>query len=328
MSNDPLPVSMAFWDYDRTLPIADGRVPVPGCRPNCTILAPHELFPRAFGSAEFDISELSLSRYIQSVAARTSRYVGIPVFLSRAFRHASIYVRAHAMQPGDLQGGRIGLRNYDDTAAVVARGMLRDEYGVRDVSWVIGPMERDSGALVALPALHAPIAVERLDEGQTLDEELQAGRLDAVIALNPPPSMGSAPGTVRRLFPNYRAEEQAYARRTGLFPIMHLVGVRSTLVEAHPWLADSVMRAFSAAKALATAGLGNLQAAKSTLPWAAAEQVATQAVLGADYWPYGIEPNRRMLDVTLRYLREDGLLARSLALDDLFARFEPSEAVA
>lgn len=325
MSNDALPVSVAFWDYDRTLPIADGRVPMPGCRLCCTILAPHELFPRAFGSAEFDVSELSLSRHAQAVAAGSSRYTGLPVFLSRAFRHAAIYVRAGIERPGDLQGGRIGLRNYDDTAAVVARGLLRDQYGVSDAVWVIGPMEPGGGALVPLPELHAPAMVERLREGLTLDGELRAGRLDAVIALNPPPSLHSAPGRVRRLFPDYRAAEQAYARQTGLFPIMHLVGVRSSLLEAQPWLAGSVMRAFSAAKALATAGLGTLQAAKATLPWAVAEQAATVAVLGADYWPYGIEPNRRILEVTLRHLLDDGLLARALAPDDLFA---PSEALA
>ncbi len=317
----PLPLSVAFWDYDRTLPIADGRVPMAGCAPACTILPPHVLFPRAFGSAEFDVSELSLSRHAQAVARGDSRYVGVPVFPSRAFRHASIYVRTDRGidAPGDLRGRRMGLRNYDDTAAVVVRGLLRDAYGVEGVTWVVGEMEAQGGAVVPLPVLHAPVAVERLAAGATLDAELAAGRLDGVVALLPPPCVQRGDPLVRRLFPDWRAAEQAYARAGGLFPIMHLVGVRASLVAAHPWLVGSVAQAFTAAKDMAVDGLSNLQACKATLPWAAAEQAATRAVLGQDYWPYGLEPNRAVLAATLRHLRQDGLLPRDVTVEELFA---------
>jgi 4,5-dihydroxyphthalate decarboxylase len=318
----PLAVSVAFWNYDRTMPIADGRVQIDGCTATCTILRPQDLFPRAFGHAEFDISELSLSRQAQTIAAGTSRYVGLPIFPSRAFRHASIYIRDdHGIEgPRHLIGRRIGLHNYDDTAAVVARGMLRDEYGLgsKDITWVIGDLDRQQRPRVALPQLYADIPVTALAPGETLDTELAAGRLDGVIALNPPPCFFAGHAHVRRLFPDWCTAEQEYFRRTGLFPIMHLLGVRASLLHAHPWIGASVMRAFEKAKAIAYDDLGNLQASKCMLPWVVAAFQETQEVMGVDYWPYGLEPNRSMLAASLRHLWEDGLLARHLSPEDMF----------
>ena len=316
-----IPLRVAFWDYDRTLPIFDGRVGIEGCSVACSILAPQVLFPQAFGAAAFDVSELSLSRHAQAVANGTSLYAGVPAFLSRAFRHSSIYVRTDRVRtPADLVGARIGLRNYDDTAAVVARGLLRDEYGVGrdDVTWVVGPMEAGGTPVVPLPALHAPIRIQALAAGCTMDAEFAAGRLDGVIALTPPPCVVAGVPGVGRLFADARTVEREYAARTGLFPVMHLVGVRASLAMAHPWLPGRVLAAFEAAKALAIDGLGSLQACKATLPWAAAELAATQQVLGEDFWPYGLARNQGMLSATLRHLFEDGLLARPLAPGDLF----------
>ena len=317
----PQPLSVAFWNYDRTLPIADGRVPVEGCTLRCELLRPQELFPRAFGKTEFDVAELSLARYMMLCSRASSTYTAIPVFPSRTFRHASVYVRKDRgiARPQDLSGRTIGLNNYDDTAAVVVRGMLRDDYGLSGVTWCIGDLEAGQAPRVALPALPSSVKVVTTQENQTLDAMLSAGDLDAIISIVPPPCFRAGHPAVARLFADWRAAERDWFARTRHFPIMHLVGVRSTLLQAEPQLARRVYDAFCRAKELAIAELENLQAPKTTLPWAAAELAETRALLGKDYWPYGFGANRAALERQLRYAAEDGLLAKPLTPGELFA---------
>jgi 4,5-dihydroxyphthalate decarboxylase len=314
-------LSVAFWNYDRTLPLADGRVGVDGWDVRCQVLRPQELFPRAFGAAEFDVAELSLSRYSMQCAAGTCAYVAIPVFPSRTFRHASIYIRTDRgiAHPQDLKGKTVGLNNYDDTAAVVVRGMLRDDYGlaVPDVTWCIGNLEQNQAPRVAPPALppHIRTRVAR----ETLDSMLADGAIDAVISIVPPPSFRAGHAKIARLFPDWRAAEEDWYSRTRHFPIMHLVGIRRSLVDAHSGLARALYDAFCRAKELAVAELENLQAPKVTLPWAATELNRTRMLLGHDFWPYGLRANRAALERQLRYSAEDGLLAQRLAPQSLFA---------
>jgi 4,5-dihydroxyphthalate decarboxylase len=315
-------LSVAFWNYDRTMPIADGRVRIDGFDARCRILRPQELFPRAFGNAEFDVAELSLNRYAMLCARQGSAYAGIPVFPSRSFRHASIYVRTDRgiRDPRDLKGRTIGLNNYDDTAAVVVRGMLRDDFGlgVSEIRWCIADLEPGQAPRVAPPPLPSFVKAFQ-QEGKTLDAMLAAGELDAVVSLVPPPCFRAGHARVARLFADWRAAERDWYSRTRHFPIMHLVGVRRTLLQSHPQLARSLYEAFCRAKALAVAELENFQAPKATLPWAAAELAATRAALGEDFWPYGFAANRAALERQLRYAAEDGLLARRVAPEELFA---------
>lgn len=315
-------LSVAFWNYDRTLPLADGRVRVDGWDLRCQVLRPQELFPRAFGKAEFDVAELSLSRYAMLCAAGGSAYSAIPVFPSRTFRHASIYVRADRgiKRPQDLKGRTIGLNNYDDTAAVVVRGMLRDDYGlgVSDVTWCIGDLESGQAPRVAPPALPAFVKTV-VAEGKTLDGMLSEGSLDALISIVPPPCFRNGHAQVTRLFSSWRAAERDWYARTRHFPIMHLVGIRRTLLERHAGLARALYEAFCRAKDLAVAELENLQAPKVMLPWAAVELAETRELLGADYWPYGLAANRAALERQLRYSLEDGLLLQPLSPEVLFA---------
>lgn len=313
-------LSAAFWNYDRTMPLADGRVRVDGWELRCQLLRPQELFPRAFGKAEFDVAELSLSRYSMQCASGSSAYVAIPIFPSRTFRHASIYVRTDRgiTRPQDLQGRTVGLNNYDDTAAVVVRGMLRDDYGlgVTDITWCLGDLESGQAPRVAPPAL--PSHIKTISSDQTLDSMLAAGTLDAVISIVPPPCFRAGHARVARLFPAWRAAERDWYSRTQHFPIMHLVGIRRTLLERHAGLARAVYDAFCRAKDVAVAELENLQAPKVTLPWAAVELAETRDRLGDDYWPYGFAANRAALERQLRYSLEDGLLARPLPPEALF----------
>jgi 4,5-dihydroxyphthalate decarboxylase len=314
-------LSVAFWNYDRTLPLADGRVAVDGWDVRCQLLQPQELFPRAFGRAEFDVAELSLSRYAMQCAAGSSAYVAIPVFPSRTFRHASIYVRTDRglSRPQDLKGRTVGLNNYDDTAAVVVRGMLRDDYGIRisDITWCIGDLESGQAPRVAQPALPAHIKTV-VAKDRTLDAMLAEGTIDAVISIVPPPCFRAGHAQVARLFPDWRAAERDWYARTRHFPIMHLIGVRRSLLQENAGLARTLYDAFCRAKALAVTELENLQAPKATLPWAAAELAETRALLGGDFWPYGFAANRNALERQLGYSAEDGLLARRLAPENLF----------
>jgi 4,5-dihydroxyphthalate decarboxylase len=249
-----------------------------------------------------------------------SAYAAIPVFPSRTFRHASIYVRTDRgiRRPQDLKGRTLGLNNYDDTAAVVARGMLRDDYGlgVSDVTWCIGDLQANQAPRVAPPAL--PSSIRTISASKTLDTLLESGEIDGVISIVPPPCFEAGHAQVARLFPDWRAAEKDWYARTRHFPIMHLVGVRRTLLDSHPGLARALYDAFCRAKALAVAELGNLQAPKATLPWVAAELADTRAALGDDFWPYGLAANLRTLERQLRYGAQDGLLAQPLSPDELF----------
>jgi 4,5-dihydroxyphthalate decarboxylase len=322
VQRDPLPLTIAFWDYDRTMPIADGRIGIKGCTPNCIILPPQDTFVRAFATADFDVCELSLSRQAQAIANGTNHYGAIPIFPSRTFRHSSIYIRGDRgiEVPSDLKGRRIGLRNFDDTAAVVVRGLLRDEYGLgrSDITWVIGDVDEPQRQSIERPPVGSDIKIEILPHGDSLNASLASGRIDGMIGLLPPKIMSAPSSPVRRLFPDWRTAERAYFAKTRCFPIMHVVGIRRTLLAAHPWLASSVSNAFVQAKAHALANLRNLQAPKSMLPWLVAELEDTRSAMGDDFWSYGISANRDVLKMTLRHLREDNLLVREIDVNELF----------
>ena len=318
-----LSISVCFWNYDRTIPLVDGRVPIDGCAPRFTILGPPENFPRTFAEAPFDVTEMSFSNYMTAFAAGRSQYTAIPVFLSRTFRHGSIFVKTDRgiTGPRDLEGKTVGLVEYDMTAAVVVRGLLRDEYGVDTaaIRWRVGDAEAPVRETVPVPSLLGDVDVEPVPRGKVLNDMLAAGELDAMIAIEPPSCfVAGAPG-VARLFPDWRATERAYYERTGVFPIMHAVGVRTALIAAHPWLPAALFDAFGKARRIALAELSVMNAPKVMLPWVAAELAATKTLMGADFWPYGVSQNRRVLEDLIRHSLEDGLTPRRLTVEELFA---------
>lgn len=315
-------VTLACGPYDRTAALADGRVRAEGVALNVVQLEPEEIFWRMMRHAEFEVSEMSLSSYAMAVSRDDHRFVGLPVFLSRSFRHSSLYVRSDAEleDPRELRGARIGVPEYQMTAAVWTRGLLADEYGLtaHDATWVTGGLEQPGRA--ERQPLHLPpgIDVERLG-ARTLADALLAGEIDALMAPRVPTVFRAPDPPIRRVFPDYATRELEYHRRTGLFPIMHLVVIRSDVAERHPWLAQSLTKAFERAKALAVAGIEDAPALRWTLPFLLDAVERSKAEFGSDPWPYGLEANRATLEVFLRYLQEQGLVARDLQPDALFA---------
>ncbi|HEY4856130.1 MAG TPA: ABC transporter substrate-binding protein [Xanthobacteraceae bacterium] len=317
-----VPVTIACGNYDRTRALRDGRVKVEGCAVTYLPLYPEEIFFRAFRYQEFDVSELSFSSYIRTVAAGTSAYVGIPAFVSRLFRHSGMYVRADAgiHAPADLRGKRIGVPEYQITAVVWMRGIMQHEYGVlpTEIHWRSGGQE-EPGRDERTPLKPIPgLDLKPIGKDQTLVGMLHDGELDALFTARAPSSFLRGEAHIKRLFPNTREAEQAYYKKTGMFPLMHLVGIRKTLVEKYPWLPSSVYKAFCEAKALAMVDLTDVNALMVTLPWLIPETEATIALMGKDFWAYGIGENMREIMALTQYAYEQGLIDRKLTVEELF----------
>ena len=318
-----VPITIACGNYDRTRAIMDGRVRVEGCAATYLPLYPEEIFHRAFKFQEFDVSELSFSSYLRTVAGGTSAYIGIPAFVSRIFRHSGMYIRKDAgiSEPEDLRGKRIGLPEYQITAVVWMRGLLQHEYGVQpsEIHWRNGGQE-EPGRGERTPLKPIPgLDLKPLEGDQTLVGMLRKGELDALFTARAPSSFLRGEPHIARLFANTRAAEQAYYKKTKLFPIMHLIGIRKTLVERHPWLPVSLYKAFSEAKALAMIDLRDVNALMVTLPWLEAETNETIAVMGNDFWKYGVHENLPEIEAHTQYAHEQGLTERKVGVEELFA---------
>ncbi len=317
-----LELSLGCCNYDRTRAIFDGRVQAEGCSLIPLALEPEEIFHRAFRGQEFDICEMSLSSHTLNIAKGTADYVAVPAFLSRAFRHSGIYVRTDRgiETPADLKGKKVGIPEYQITANVWIRGMLLDEYGVRphDIKWRRGGLEQPGRRERSPINLPAGIEVEQISDDFTLSQQLDSGDLDAVFGAKAPSCFLNGSGKVRRLFADYRSAEQSYFAKTRIFPTMHVVGIRKTLVDKHPWLPVSIFKAFIEAKRLATEDLKQVGHLAVTLPWSVAELEATKALMGEDYWSYGLAANRHVIDTFTRYHHEQGISPRLVDAEELF----------
>jgi 4,5-dihydroxyphthalate decarboxylase len=315
-----LTISLACWDYDRTRALADGRVAVDGCEVIYHPLVVEETFFRMLRYRDFDVSEMSLSSYCRSKFL-DDPFVAIPVFPSRMFRHGFIFVndRSAIAQPKDLIGKRVGCPEYQLTAPVWIRGILQDEYGVPvdSVQYLIGG-EEEPGRTEKL-ALDLPpnIRVAPIGPTETLAELLANGGIDAMYSARTPSTLGTR--GVRRLFADTVAIERAYFEKTRLFPIMHVVVIRRDLYERHRWVAQALYKAFVQAQRITYADLAENAALKTMLPWVNWELASTRELMGDDYWPYGFEPNRHVLDTFTRYSFEQGLSKRKLDPAELFA---------
>jgi 4,5-dihydroxyphthalate decarboxylase len=318
-----LQLSLACWDYDRTRALADGSVRAEGIDLVYNDLFVEETFFRMLRNREFDAAEMSLSSYCVSLARDEPPFVAIPVFPSRFFRHSCIFVSAKSgiREPKELAGRRIGVPEYQMTAPVWIRGILQDEYGVDAAGceyWTGGEEEpgRDEKLALDLPP---KFRVKPIGPGKTLARMIADGEIDAMHTARAPSTFRSQPEKVKRLFEDFVEVEKAYYRKTKIFPIMHTVVIRRELYEKNRWIAQSLYKAFTQAQRKTYDHLSTSMALTTMLPWQSAHVEEARALLGEDWWPYGVEPNRHVLDTFLRYHHEQGLSKRRLAVDELFA---------
>jgi 4,5-dihydroxyphthalate decarboxylase len=308
--------------YDRTWPLIAGIIQPDDYVLDWSILPPEQVFLRGMLGGEFDITEMSLSTYILLRSRKACRYVGLPLFVSRKFRHGSIYVRADAgiERPEDLAGRRIGVPEYQLSANVWVRGLLSDEYGVRSetIQWVIGGIDapgRDEKVPVVLPER---FNTTRLPGTETLWQLMLRGDLDAIIAPRAPEAFAQGHPMIRRLFPDVPAAEKAYFRKTRLFPLMHLIGIREDVLKARPDLPAALSAAFEQSKAFAAGELRQFAYDTAMLPWQESSLRETEGLMGEDYWQYGIDGNLNAIEAMARYSWEQGIIANPLSVPDIF----------
>jgi 4,5-dihydroxyphthalate decarboxylase len=318
---DNLKLTLACNDYDRTRPLIDGRIKPEGIELSISVLKPRQLFPRMLDHQEFDISELSLGSYASLVARGACPFVAIPVPISRAFRHSCIYVRRGAgiRLPQDIKGKRAGTTQYGATAVVTMKGLLQDEYGVapRDLRWMIGGLTTVVEHPLIPLNLPADITLE-FAAGRSLEQMFAAAELDALFSIYIPHLFLGGSESIARLFPDFKTVEQDYFHRTGVFPIMHIVAIRKELYVRHPWIAHSLYEAFCKARDIAVDALYDTDALCATLPWLIDHVEDSRRIMGQDFWPYGLEPNRLALQALCRHLHEQGLAPRLVTPDELF----------
>jgi 4,5-dihydroxyphthalate decarboxylase len=318
-----LPLTFACWNYDRTRGLLEGRIPVDGISLNYLDLPVEETFFRMLRHHEFDVAEMSLSSYTVSLFKDNPPFIAIPVFPSRMFRHSYIFVNANSgiREPKDLIRKRIGTPEYQMTATVWIRGMLSDEYGVKvtECQFLTGGEEEPGRPEKLKLDLPPEIQVQAIPADKTLSRMLETGEIDALYTARTPSTYNGGSGAVRRLFPNFQDVERQYFRKTKIFPIMHTVVIRRDIYQRHPWVAQSLCKAFVQAQKEIYADLHQTGAVKFMLPWLMRHVEETEEVMGTDFWPYGFQANCPVLDTFLRYHHEQGLSKRQLKPNELFA---------
>ena len=317
-------ITLACWDYDRTRALIDGTVAPDGLELVYLNQPVEETFFRMMRYKEYDASEMSLSSYVASLNQEHPPFIAIPVFPSRFFRHSCIFVSAKSgiRKPEDLKGRRIGVPEYQMTAPVWIRGILSDDYGVKvtDCEHFSGGEEepgRDEKLKIAVPP---SIRLKAIPGGKTLSRMLADGELDALVTARAPSTFHKEPDKVKRLFPNYVEVEKEYYRRTRIFPTMHTVVIRRDVYATNPWIAQSLTKAFTEAKTRAYELYKQTAALPAMVPWLVAELEEARREMGEDWWPYGLQPNRKALETFLRYHHEQGLSKRVFKPEELFAR--------
>jgi 4,5-dihydroxyphthalate decarboxylase len=317
-------LTLACEQYDRTDALREGRVQPDGIDLVYLALSPQETFWRMLRHLEFDAAEMSLSAWSVAKSRGEDRIIAIPVFTSREFRHSAMYINVNSGigKPQDLRGKKIGVPEYMLTAVVWARGILQNEYGVTpsEVTWMTGGQEepgREERITLKKPR---NVTIEPIPQGQTLSAMLDQGEIDAVITPLLPSVYARRSPRVRRLFPDFRKVEREYYQRTGIFPIMHTVCVKRSLYESHPWIAQSLYKGFRQSLDIALAKLYDTNALRVSLPWVVAEAEESERIFAeGNFWPYGLELNRKTIQTLLDYLKQQELLEREVKIEELFA---------
>lgn len=314
-------LTLALGDYDHTRDLMDGVVRADGIDLRHLKLPVEEIFHRFIRFREWDVSEMSFAKFVTLLSQGDTSLVAIPVFPSRVFRLSSFYIRAdgRVRSPDDLAGARIGIPEWGQTASVYTRGYLQHELGLRpaQIEWVqagVNDPGRKEKVRLDLP----PGIRYRQEPDRSLNDMLLDGTIDVALTARPPRAFAEAGGRVTRLFPDFQALEEAHFRKTGIFPIMHVIAIRHDAYEANPWIAMNLLKGFEQAKARSLRRMADIAASHAPLAWLPGHLQRLQALFGSDPWPYGIEANRATLGAFLHYAHEQGLCPRALTPDDLF----------
>lgn len=317
-----LSLTMALGPYEHIRDLQTGDVTVEGVGLNFLNLPTLEIFHRMTERQEFDVSEMSFGRYVGLRAQGDDRLIALPVFLSRVFRHSSIFIRREGpiRERADFQGKRrIGVPEWSQTAAIYVRGWFMHEASGRmeDIDWVLGGLNAPNPR--AEPLDLPPYIRHRHVSDRSLNQMLLDGELDALFTASAPRGFGPKDLQIVRLYPDFMAAEEEYYRRTGIFPIMHIVCMRRDVAERQPWLAMNLLKSFEQAKNNSLERLKFPSMSRYALPWGNAYAMRSRSIFGEDFWPYGVSANRRTLEAFVRYAYEQGVCRRELTVEELFA---------
>ena len=317
-----IPLSLALSYYDHVSDLLRGRVRPEGIELTPIELPVEEIFFRMVKFAEWDVCEFSFAKYVSLLGAGSPAFRALPVFPSRVFRQSAFYVapRAGIAAPCDLVGRRVGIPEWAQTAGVYARGYLQHQCDVPldKIHWVQAGVNEPGRQEKVELALPGGVSIESVPD-RALNDMLLAGEIDAMISAHEPRAFLAGDPRIARLWPDYRVVEEAYYRETLIFPIMHVVVIRSDKLEHFPWIARNLFKAFEEAKANSLHELVRLTTSRLPFAWAQYTALEAKRLFGEDYWPYGIEPNRPTLEAFLQYCHEQGVTQRRVQVEDLFS---------
>lgn len=327
-STNNLSIKIAGYKIDRVDALIDGRVQVEGCDTQFEVASIGDINTNVFsGPQSHEVTEIGLHPYMLAYANDGFRgYSLIPVFPLRLFRHKSIFIRTDRgiTKPEDLRGKKVATPGFSSTSLTWIRGIVQHEYGVKpeEIQWVIS--SKDSSAKAAgkvskqESVVPKGLSVSKGPAGKDESDLLESGEVDALFHAAEPRAYMEGHPKVARLFPDFRKTEREYFAKTGIFPIMHAVAIRKDIIERNPWLLKAVFNAYSQAKQLMYDYLKKSAWYKNSLPWIAQEIEETRTLMGENFWPYGIPPNRKALEALFQYSYEQSLAKRKLTIEDLF----------
>jgi len=329
-ATNPSKLSLIVSGYklDRTEALIDGRAQVEGCDIKFEPSGIGDINTNVFsGPQTLDVTEIGLHPFMLAYANEGFRdYSLLPIFPIRVFRHKSIFIRTDRgiKGPEDLRGKKVATPGFSSTSLTWLRGIVQHEYGVKpeEIQWVQSSKDSSAKAVGKVSKQESMVpkglSVSKGPEGKDESDLLESGEVDALFHAAEPRAYVEGHPKVARLFPDFRKTEHAYFEKTGIFPIMHAVAIRNSLIEQHPWLPKAVFDAYSKSKQLMYDHLKKMGWATISLPWVAQEIEETRALMGDNFWPYGIEPNRKALEALFQYSHEQGLATRRLTIEELF----------
>lgn len=323
-----LKLKFACGAYDRTIPFRTGEIQPRDIELDYTPQAPELTFYEQMKDLRWDVCEMSMSAYVQMRAKGRDDLIALPVFPSRVFRHSALYVRTGSdiRHPEQLKGKRVGIGWYQMSGAVWCRGALMDDYGIKpnEITWISGTEVEAAPDADQVHQAADMVQGTRQDKPR-LEVMLERGEIDALLSVHSPRAMVRNEGSVRYLFENCREVEEDYFRRTGIFPMMHTLVMKRAIYDEHPWSAQNLFDAFEEAKDRAITNLYELNALSVTAPFIVHEIERTRRLMGADYWPFGIEANRHCISTFVRHLHDQEIISNKPDVLDLFLNLESTK---